>query len=623
MNLTTEQMAAVTTDARDCIVVAGAGSGKTRVLTERIRFLLDKGASAHDLLVLTFTRKAAAEMRTRLERSLSEDGVRDPKRRLSGMLMGTFHSVALHFLRSHGQLLGYQPSSITVVDPADADMLLCDACEDLGFVRNGTWRGGISSWKQIRGVRERYYQTGKLPTDLQRVSTAIRHYQATLFSMNTMDFGTILIRCHELLGIESVLQFWRDRIKHVLLDEAQDCDTIQYKLHEFFAPPATFFAVGDTRQCIYTFRGARPDLMVSRRRTATALHLRACFRSGTAIVECANRLIDHNEEPLAEPMIGANLWTGEVLTVTGRSQDIAELILWFHDCNPPGHAWSEIAVLSRRHSTLKRLAHVLADMGVPHHRVGGGFDVCDTDEFRQLHAVLRLLINERDEVAFRRVLDIYRSSRMHYTALRAKASQMKLSTAQFVLSGLDSLYPSIRALLMAMRDPARQATVGELMPMLRPFLPDHGAVFNEADWFWINHCHELTVPDALAWFATRDAQDDLPTGLQVTLATIHAAKGLEWPVVILLDLNEGSLPSSQSLKSDDGTRDERRVCYVGITRAKTRLILHWRRPRDQSAKRKIADPSRFLGELGRPVTPVNQIPEAVGMCGKPEQRRDP
>jgi superfamily I DNA/RNA helicase len=427
-----------------------------------------------------------------------------------------------------------------------------------------------------------------------------------MFGMNVVDFGTLLVQCHRVLEIPKVRAGWQAKIRHVLLDEAQDCDTMQYRLHRCFAPPATFFSVGDTRQCIYTWRGARPDLMVTKEHTRTtplAIHsLTTCFRSGTEIVRCANNLIANNVDPLVHPMVSAHDWPGEVSLQIGRSQDVAELVKRSHgggcavDRTVPFFGWSDIAVLSRRHLPLKSLGRCLDEMEIPFQHVGRGFEVCQTEEFRQMHACLRLAINDRDEMAFRRVLAIY-DPNCHpvYTRIRARASELGIPSVQFLLSERDTYTADVRALIAAVTKAAQTQTIGELMPGLRARLPDHGVASQNAEWFWMNHCFELTVADALMWYGLSDAQDDIRDGDHVTLSTIHAAKGLEWPLVIVLDLNEGNLPSSQSVKDARLVPDERRVCYVAMTRAKERLIFHYRTRNEQ--KDRVQPPSRFLDEI--------------------------
>jgi len=322
--LTDSQRQAVTTDSRDVLVIAGAGSGKTRVLTERIKHLLTNcGASASDMLVLTFTRKAAAEMQSRLLATLGEGA----ERQLRGMLIGTFHSIALHILRAEGEVLGYNAKSITILDPDDADLLLKQCCSDLGYLHGKKWKG--VTWKAVQAAREGRYHIGVACPEgaSDPIRRILAEYDRQMFALNVMDFGKILSECHRLLHEHpEVLERWRQRIKHVLVDELQDTDEVQYRLHGFFAPPATFFGVGDRRQSIYGFRGSRPDLMTEQHPDAEIIDLRECFRCGDRIIKAANSLIGHNDDTLAQPMIGATGRIGDVVPMPGRSANISEII---------------------------------------------------------------------------------------------------------------------------------------------------------------------------------------------------------------------------------------------------------------------------------------------------------
>jgi superfamily I DNA/RNA helicase len=604
MNLTPRQREAVETDAAEVLVIAGAGSGKTRVLTERVAHLLcDCGASPSELMVLTFTRKAAGEMKSRLFAALQRRGWDDPERECRGMLIGTFHAVAFDMLRSHGDKLGYSPEHLTVIEPADRDMLIKQVARDLGYLKGDTWGTGLSMKKVLTFV-EKSYVTGHAVTpenELEfRCSKVFSEYCARLFSLNALDFGHILLQCKYLLGSTDVVQAYCTRIKHVLVDEIQDANTIQhYGFLDFFPQPATFFAVGDRRQSIYRFRGARPDLMTEKHPAATVIDLQDCFRCGADIVAAANSLIAVNADPLAKPMISATGRDGAVELRAGRSADIADTVKWCH--HMAGFQWESIAVLARTHRTLKRLDEVFEDTKIPHYRVGGGLEICDTDEFRLLHAALRLSVNPRDNLAFLRLAPQFGLCASEYSAVRARAA--KDGIGDFAAMGVLGLLKNELAKLVAGPDPREEdprlslyvRQLASAMPHLR---------LAASDW-WVEYCIGMDVPEALRWFALRDVQDDVPEKQDVvTLLTVHAAKGLEWPCVIIVGLNEKEFPCGPAVRDPDEMEEERRLCYVGITRGAERVTLHWRRAVDQAKPRPggrkviIKAPSRFLKECG-------------------------
>ena len=562
MQLTTSQLIAVTTDSRDVLVIAGAGSGKTRVLVERIVHLLTvRGVQPREILCLTFTRRAAGEMRERLVQRLRDHVDGDPVRVVGKMLCGTFHSIALKILTDHGSRIGYE--SLTVITEDDSEFLLQTVCEDLGYCRGKKWREGLSAIK-VRTALDRTYTSGVEPgVECERI--IVREYKARLYSMQCLDFGSILLECRRLFTeCPDVLAGYRKQIKHVLVDEVQDCDTIQHDLHEWFAPPATFFGVGDRRQSVYGFRGARPDLMRERHPDAEVIDLRECFRCGDSIVAAANRLIAHNGDTLAQPMIGATGRAGIVRDITGRSADVAGAV---QSLARDGYAWSDIAVLARRHSTLERLADAMVEAGIPHHRVGAGADICEGGPFLELHAALRLCVNPRDRMAELRLKRMPDARR-----------DQSIAAIRDVLSG--------------------RAEADVIATDVGPAACDiMGRVTPEVVW-WQDHCPDTHIADALRWYAIMDAQDDLPRGNVVTLATIHAAKGLEWPAVIVANCMEGELPGSRAIREPGGIEEERRCAYVAATRARESLTLHYRRIEDQAADRKPQGFSRFIVEAG-------------------------
>lgn len=605
--LTTEQRAAVESTADRTLVIAGAGSGKTRVLCHRIKRLIEQGVSPSTIMVLTFTRKAAGEMIERLETML-------PGKLGDGLFIGTFHSIALSILRADGDKLGYSPGSITVASEDDAVLLLEHVSDLLGYRNNGKWCAGMSLDK-LRKFLARFYNTGEYPrerpddpamtvrthnpidADLKRV---IVEYHAHLFDMNMLDFGRIMIECRRLLTDHlDVRARWSERIRHVIVDEAQDCDTVQYDLHEFFVPPATLFMVGDSRQSIYKFRGAAPHLMVERNTAATVFDLRQCFRCGDRIVRAANRLIEHNGDTLAKPMIGATERAGVAMAMTGRSLDICNEV---QRRRHQGYACSDIAVLARTRKTLRRLATIMAEGDIPHHVVGSRFDVCSTAEFKLLHAALRLIVNPKDRMAF---LRICRDVGVPVSETNACLHERRDDpVGRLVELGQSGKQPFDASRLFQNIHDVRGLTEKLLIPIVDVCGALCPGDMDGSMAFWATargeqDCRDWLVDEAIRWFALRDSHDDLTKGDEVTLSTIHGAKGLEWPVVIVAECNEGSLPSRRS-KTEEDIQEERRVAYVAFTRAKELLLVHWRRAQDQSQEqgRKVSKPSRFLSEAG-------------------------
>ena len=556
------------------------------VLTERVVHLLtERGVSPSELMVLTFTRRAAGEMIARIIARLSESGWSKPEAGIAGMLIGTFHSVALRILQAHGDVLGYTKERLTVIDEDDADLLMKEVCSDLGYLRNKKWTDGLS-WKKVKKFRDDHY-CGRAPAKgVDHEGRIYLEYQTRLFGMNALDFGMLLIQCRRLFAAsEVILRQYHQTIKHVLVDEIQDTDAVQYNLHETFSPPATFFAVGDFRQCIYNFRGARPDLALERHPDAEIIDLRDCFRCADSIIGHANQLIAHNEGNIGEPMIGKTKRQGAVPSTVGRTSSLVYRLQVVHQI---GYAWSDIAVMARSHRPLKRLAEFMKDAGIPHHKVGQGFDVCSTDPFREMIAAMRLVVNKKDDLAFLRLKDQLAPHDFKAIQVMAAKEGCSLWDAMIRTSPVQAAtHPFVKKIAEATADNAAQ----KFAEILTTITPDTLA-------FAAKHFNRMTIEDALRFCSLRDSQDDIPGGNRVLLLTVHAAKGLEWPCCIVLDMNEGNFPSGLALKDPRGAEEERRVAYVAFTRAREQLVLHYRRAEDQNVERGVKAPSRFLKESG-------------------------
>lgn len=603
-SLTDTQRLAAETDASDVLLVAGAGSGKTRTLVARVVHLITKrGLSPSQILVITFTRKAAGEVRERITQAISDITGTDGDREIRGMSVGTFHSYGLKVLRSHGDRLGYEPSTLTVVSPEDAELLLTMCARDMGYLKGKAWKDKLSL-RRLKAVLESDY-TGRPDPEvehIERYRKIVTAYHARLFEMNSLDFGMILRRCRELLSDPDVLSRYTGHFRVVLVDELQDSDAVQYDLHDFLAPPLPFFGVGDRRQSIYLFRGARPDLMTDRHPDAEVIDLCDCFRCGDLIVDAANKLIAHNNDPLAKPMVGRTGRMGQVQTITGRSEDIASFVLTLRD---RGYQWGDIAILGRRHKEIERIAGFMGQNEIPYHCVGAGFDVCKTPEFLLIHALLRLCVNPRDEMAALRVADElvapdalahlrYRAAR-HETTLLAQMAEYSVSEAVDCAVGVH------KGIGDGKPHDAHHVSICLAARVVSTSLRNLAGVTN----FWGEHCDGMSIREALDWYATRDSQDDAAAGNVVTLSTVHAAKGLEWPVVIVPNMQEGSFPLNAAIK-EDSVDEERRLAYVAFTRARELLVVHRRLPSDQSTKGKYSPPSRFLDEAGIPSTPFGR-----------------
>lgn len=326
------------------------------------------------------------------------------------------------------------------------------------------------------------------------------------------------------------------------------------------------------------------------------VQLQQCFRCGDRIIDASNRLIANGPEKVA-PLIGATGRTGYVSVMHGRSEDIARAVQ--EQFEHHGREPQDVAVLARSHRELKRLASVFREQDIPCHHVGAGFDICDTDEWRWTYAALRLVVNPKDELAFWCVCDALGVDKADRAAIRAYSldrGKPLLDSAMFYLTGNASRCFEMLSIAQDDDPDVTFETVGrvydEAVTPYFPVIPEH------VDTFWTRRYWSQPVASAIHQVAMRDQTDDMPDhrfGPRVTLSTVHAAKGLEWPVVIVANCNEKSFPSSQAVR-EDKIDEERRLMYVAMTRARDALVLHYRRFEDQNAERGVQRPSRFLNE---------------------------
>lgn len=613
--MTAQQLAAVETTALAALVVAPAGSGKSQVMAERIGHLLQSGVEPENILALTFTRNAARNIRDRIERVVGDAG----EHRIADMTIGTVHSVALRILQTYGDRIGYAPTKLTVIDPDEADMLLRIAAESLGHLHRGKWRSSLSLAMTQSLVEA--HDAGASEREIVDVGgnagrDIVREFNTSMFRNNAVTFGRILTECRRLLTTcPDVLGRYQRRWNYIIVDEIQDSAQIEFSLYELLAPPSELFMVGDLRQSIYSFRYARPDYLeqlVGAKRVQV-YDLEQSFRCGSAICDAANRLIAHNPGFTGKPMIPASGRKGNVEVFAGKSEGIVAKVkaLIVDGRYRPG----EIAVLARTNRVFKRLSGLMIEAGVRFNRIGRSFDVTDSPAFKTIRAMLRLVVNQNDDLAFMALAGPLGVADLSAFTARAKAERLSLWNyySDFIGQSLASpvaawIESTIAATTITVRadGPAEEADPDPTMGVFA------STALAEADampdderkaWrFWLNHCDDMTVAEALDWYACHnsrvDQQEDANGGNAVTLATIHASKGLEWPCVVVCDLNDGNFPSARSLREVGGDIEERRVGYVAMTRASELLLLHYRRPEHQSNKGPIKPPSRFLIESG-------------------------
>lgn len=578
MNLDPQQKAAVETQSRRALVVAGAGSGKTRVLTERIAHLIEhEHVSPYEILCWTFTRKAASEMRARL---VDRIGVQAHR-----ITMGTMHAVALQMLRRFGELAGYKPANLTVYGAWEEEFLLKEVAREIGFLKK--------SWKVPKKDVDRafsdYYERGIEPGADDPCRPLFTHFLTRCVENNALTYGGLLIALKRLIpAITTYL-----RIRHILVDEVQDIDPLQWSIINDMcsAFSATLFVVGDVDQSIYSFRGAVPEYLVAHQREFDVFHLETNYRSYTEIVEASNRLIRHNAQRIYKTMRAARASGGPSRVIVEKGLDSAALSDLLTQ-----HIGESIVVLARVHALLKKLSNELTDRGVPHTYVGRKSALTNSEKFLRYHAFLKLFANPYDNFSFLLVKDLIGLDATDYSLIRVKAVTFEYGMSHF------QAWKAVHrdAWEEFFRDTDRDPPA--ILLRLGELLGDPLPLYYEAQRFameWFAANPGSTVKDYLDWLATYDLQDELSDQQDegLVLSTIHGAKGLEWPTVIVAGCNEGILPSKQAIAADE-IEEERRLMYVAMTRARDHLVIAVRPECTEKEGRVYKSPaSRFVVEL--------------------------
>ncbi len=632
--LNDKQRQAVTEEADSLLVLAGAGSGKTRVLVHRIAWLIaTEGLSPHSIMAVTFTNKAANEMRLRIEELL--------QRPVGGMWVGTFHGLAHRLLRAHWQEAGLA-EKFQILDADDQLRLIKRLHRDLEIDEN-KWPAKQCQWfineQKDEGLRAASIETydDEFTTVMANVYAA---YEQACDRGGMVDFGELLLRSHELwLNSPALLAHYQKRFQHILVDEFQDTNAIQYAwLRVLARKSAQVTAVGDDDQSIYGWRGARIENIqqFSQDFTGTeTVRLEQNYRSSANILKAANMIIANNQSRL-----GKELWTedveGEAISLYSgyNEQDEARFVCsqiqtWISG----GNRASEAAILYRSNAQSRELEEALLRVNMPY-RIYGGFRFYERLEIRNAMAYLRLIANRNDDAAMERVINtpVRGIGNKTLESLRSLARTEGLSLWQSALKSInEGLLPpratqSITGFLNLINELEGYAEGKDLHELCdetikRSGLIQHhakeggekGKIRKENLEELVNAARAFTLEEladdedgsiiaVLAAFIDKVALDagDTQAGAgedAVQLMTLHSAKGLEFPLVFITGMEEGLFPHKMSLDAQSGLEEERRLCYVGITRAEQKLTLSYAESRRLHGEETLTRPSRFLAEL--------------------------
>jgi len=645
-DLNDAQRAAVVHAGGPLLIVAGAGSGKTRVLTHRIAHLVrDRGVNPYGILAITFTNKAAGELRSRVGALVGDrlvgitrdtDGV-PTTRRWGGMWVQTFHSACSRILRAEAPRLGYDPS-FTIYDAQDSTRLVGLCLGELGMdTKKVTPRGVAAAISAAKNELVDFDTFGLRAQNWydQQVAEVYRLYQQRLHRSNAFDFDDLLVKVVELFQLfDDVLERYRDLFRHVLVDEWQDTNRAQYEMVRLLAEEhRNLCVVGDSDQSIFRFRGADIRNILDFERDfpdATRITLDRNYRSTQTILDAANAVIANNTQ-----RIDKNLWTdvgsgARVVRYTADSEQdeaafVVEEVERLHE--EEGAAYGDCAVFYRTNAQSRVLEEVLIRLGLPY-QIIGGTRFYERKEIKDVLAYLRLLINPADDVSAKRVLNTPRraigskteealdvfAGRQRCTfmeacrrveenpALAARATGAVLSFVQLI----DSLRTTwveddLELREMVERVQERTGYLAELQA--ERTVEALGRVENLQELASVAEDFAELRPDAgleeflerVSLVSEQDALGD--DGARITLMTIHNAKGLEFPVVFLVGMEDSVFPHHRSLGDPDELEEERRLCYVGMTRAQQRLYLTSAWSRTLFGATNANPASRFLREV--------------------------
>ncbi len=618
------------------LVLAGAGSGKTSVITRKIAYLIEQlGIPGRHIAAVTFTNKAAREMKERVSRIVDRKLTR-------GLIVSTFHNLGLNIIREEHSHLGYHPG-FSIFDAEDAkallqDLMMREASADAGDELNDI-QMTISSWKNaMRGPAEAYSKAADERE--QRIALIYKRYNEYLKAYNAVDFDDLILLPVQLFrNNPDVLTKWRRKIRYMLVDEYQDTNLCQYELVKLLvAERAAFTVVGDDDQSIYAWRGARPENLAQLKEDFPSLRivkLEQNYRSTGRILRSANTVIANNPHVFEKALWSEHTIGEEIRIIRCRNEDaeserVATEIL---DLKlRQGLDFKDFAVLYRGNHQARLLEMKLQAYQIPY-RISGGQSFFSKSEIKDAMSYLRLLINPDDDTAFLRVVNVPRreigprtlEQLSHYARSRDVSLFRALgdmgAEAHVTEKGLDRL----RRFAHWIQATCERLYSDDPIPVIKQLFTDieyeewlhqHSGSPKQAErrmeniWYLVESIQrmlddnkgtadEMGIEDAITRLLLRDMmeqREDEDDSDKVQLLTLHASKGLEFPHVFIMGLEEEILPHRTSIE-EGNIEEERRLMYVGITRARETLTLTYAASRKQYGEKIETIPSRFLDEL--------------------------
>lgn len=610
-NLNKEQIEAVKTIDGPVLVMAGAGSGKTKVLTTRIAYLIEEGIPSYNILAITFTNKAAAEMRDRVSNLIGD----------VSSFIGTFHSLGVRIIRENHDILGL-PNNFTIIDSDDTNTIIKKLLKEMNldskqyspsYVRN-----------RISFIKNQMLTDGELDrlfnTPMDKVVVEVYHrYNNKLKTSASVDFDDLLLLPVNLFKErKDILEYYQDKYRYILIDEYQDTNPVQYKLSVMLSNKyKNIFVVGDMNQSIYAFRQADFRNISNFEKDfkgAKVIKLEHNYRSTNNILSAANEVIKHNTERKDLKLFSDN---GDGVKIKymrayDEKHEIALVIDEIKHLLSEGYKNEDIAILYRTNAQSRAIEDVFLAKGIPY-KVFGSYYFYNRKEIKDLISYLRLIYNPHDEISLRRVINTPKRGigESAIAAIEERAKQQNISMFDALETRKELEFKEIiEDLIKRSESLSLTELIDEVLERsgMKKELESSKALEDE-----IRLENLMEVKSITASFEERTGSANLGDFLEevsliadisnhtedgdvVTLMTLHSAKGLEFPVVFLVGMEEGIFPHNMSLM-ENNLEEERRLCYVGITRAKERLYLTNAKRRMLYGKENMNIPSRFISEI--------------------------
>lgn len=610
-NLNKEQIEAVKTIDGPVLVMAGAGSGKTKVLTTRIAYLIEEGIPSYNILAITFTNKAAAEMRDRVSNLIGD----------VSSFIGTFHSLGVRIIRENHDILGL-PNNFTIIDSDDTSTIIKKLLKEMNldskqysppYVRN-----------RISFIKNQMLTDGELDrlfnTPMDKVVVEVYHrYNNKLKTSASVDFDDLLLLPVNLFKErKDILEYYQDKYRYILIDEYQDTNPVQYKLSVMLSNKyKNIFVVGDMNQSIYAFRQADFRNISNFEKDfkgAKVIKLEHNYRSTNNILSAANEVIKHNTERKDLKLFSDN---GDGVKIKymrayDEKHEIALVIDEIKHLLSEGYKNEDIAILYRTNAQSRAIEDVFLSKGIPY-KVFGSYYFYNRKEIKDLISYLRLIYNPHDEISLRRVINTPKRGigESAIAAIEERAKQQNISMFEALETRKELEFKEIiEDLIKRSESLSLTELIDEVLERsgMKKELESSKALEDE-----IRLENLMEVKSITASFEERTGSANLGDFLEevsliadisnhtedgdvVTLMTLHSAKGLEFPVVFLVGMEEGLFPHNMSLM-ENNLEEERRLCYVGITRAKERLYLTNAKRRMLYGKENMNIPSRFISEI--------------------------